>query len=54
MRCLHCWKSLRVSSLSKQSDKNVVQIKPAPKIQIIDFKKLEEDNRKRIKFLADR
>lgn len=53
MRCLHCWKSLRVSTLPKQSDKNVVQVKPAPKIHIIDFKKLE-DNRKRIKSLADR
>ena len=45
MRCLQCWKSIRGTISQCQN----IKVKPAPKIHIIDFKKIEEEKNKKNK-----
>ena len=45
MRYLQCCKSIR--GTTTQCQKLQVQVKPAPKIHIVDFKKIEEEKHKK-------
>ena len=47
MRFLHCYKSIK--GTKSQCQKLLVQVKPAPKIHIVDFKRIEEEKHKRNK-----
>ena len=45
MRCLHCCKSIK--GTASQCQKLLDQVKPLPKIHIVDFKKIEEEKHKK-------
>ena len=49
MRCLHCCKSIK--GTASQCQKLLDQVKPLPKIHIVDFKKIEEEKHKKIEYL---
>lgn len=45
MRYLHCYKSIKGATSRCQKLQN--QVKPAPKIHIVDFKRIEEEKQKK-------
>ena len=45
MKCLQCLKS--IIGKTSQPQKLLVQVKPAPKIHIVDFKKIQEEKYKK-------
>ena len=45
MRCLHCLKSMTL--ITPKSQTILVKTKDAPKIHIVDFKKIQEEKQKK-------
>lgn len=45
MRYLYCCKSIK--GTASQCQKLQIQVKPAPKIHIVDFKRIEEEKHKK-------
>lgn len=46
MRCLHCWKSMTL--ITPKTQTILIKTKDAPKIHIVDFKKIQEEKQKKM------